>query len=70
MALTGTARATSNMDKLSNDPQVEPSELYDQLMDFCEQGGLEKDDVLTALMLALRDFAISTPTSHVHQSRG
>ncbi len=59
MALTGTAPATSNMDELSNDPQVEPSELYDQLMDFCEQGGLEKDDVLTALMLALRDFAIN-----------
>ena len=46
------------MDELSNDPQVGPSELYDQLMDFCEQGGLEIDDVLTALMLALRDFAI------------
>ncbi len=45
MALTGTARATSNMDELSNDPQVEPSELYDQLMDFCELGPCRSVDI-------------------------
>ena len=49
---------SSNMDEPSNDPQLGPSELYDQLMDFCEQGGLEVNDVLTALLLALRDLAI------------
>ncbi len=49
---------SSNMDEPSNDPQIGTSELYDQLMDFCEQGGLEINDVLTALLLALRDLAI------------
>ncbi len=60
---------SSGMDEPPSDPQVGPSELYDQLMDFCEQGGFEIDDVLTALMLALRDFAIDHYGSKRHTKR-
>ncbi len=49
---------SSGMDEPPSDPQVGPSELYNQLIDLCEQGGFEIDEVLTALMLALRDAAI------------
>lgn len=41
-----------------HDPLIGVTELYDRVMDLCEQEDLEMADALTALTIAIRDLAL------------